>query len=242
MTNLEGRVLRRRRAVAPPPEVRGELDVLADLAGLLGCTTKFDRDPETVYDELRRASAGGRADYAGISWARLDAGGELFWPCPEEAHPGTPRMFLDGFPTATGRAEMTPVRPTGPDDDLRADAPVYLVTGRVLTQYQSGAQTRRVPALSRVAAEPFVEMHPHLAGSLGIDDGDLVAVTSSRGRATARAQVSTAIRPDTVFMPFHWPGESSANAVTTDATDPVSGMPEFKVCAVSVSRAEEEDR
>jgi assimilatory nitrate reductase catalytic subunit len=242
MTNLEGRVLRRRRAVAPPREVRSELDVLADLAALLGSPAKLDRDPETVYDELRRASAGGRADYAGISWARLDAGEELFWPCPVESHPGTPRMFLDGFPTASGRARMTPVRPGGPADDLRPDAPVYLVTGRVLAQYQSGAQTRRVPALNRVAAEPFVELHPHLAGGLGVDDGELVAVTSARGRATARARVSTAIRPDTVFMPFHWPGEGSANTLTSDATDPVSGMPEFKVCAVSVARAAEEDR
>jgi assimilatory nitrate reductase catalytic subunit len=242
MTNLEGRVLRRRRAVAPPPDVRSELDVLADLAALLGSPAKLDRDPETVYDELRRASAGGRADYAGISWARLDAGDELFWPCPDERHAGTPRMFLDGFPTATGRAMMTPVRPGGPADDLRTDAPVYLVTGRVLAQYQSGAQTRRVPALNRVAAEPFVELHPHLAGSHGIEDGELVAVTSARGRATVRARVSTAIRPDTVFMPFHWSGQGSANTLTTDATDPVSGMPEFKVCAVSVARAEEEDR
>ncbi len=241
MTNLEGRVLRRRRALAPPPEVRSELDVLADLAALLGCPASFDTDPEAVFDELARASAGGRADYAGIDYARLDAGEQLHWPCPAADHPGTPRMFLDAFPTPTGRARMTAVRPGRPADDLRPDAPVYLVTGRVLAQYQSGAQTRRVPALERAAGAAFVELHPHLAGSLGVADGDAVTVTSARGRATARARVSTGIRPDTVFMPFHWPGEGSANALTTDATDPLSGMPEFKVCAVSVTRAEEED-
>jgi assimilatory nitrate reductase catalytic subunit len=239
MTNLEGRVLRRRRAVAPPGEVRDELVVLADLAALLGCPVTFATDPETVFDELARASAGGRADYGGIGYARLDAGERLHWPCPAPDHPGTPRMFLDGFPTPSGRATMTAVRPSGPADDLRADAPVYLVTGRVLAQYQSGAQTRRVAALDRATGEPFVEVHPHLAGTLRIVDGDTVTVTSGRGRASARARVTTGIRRDTVFMPFHWPGEASANALTTDATDPVSGMPEFKVCAVSVERADD---
>ncbi|MFL6159679.1 MAG: molybdopterin dinucleotide binding domain-containing protein, partial [Marmoricola sp.] len=84
----------------------------------------------------------------------------------------------------------------------------------------------------------FVELHPHLARLHQIDDGDDVAVTSARGTAVARARITATIRPDTVFMPFHWPGEQSANAVTTDATDPISGMPEFKVCAVSVARAD----
>ena len=130
----------------------------------------------------------------------------------------------------------TPVRPGRPADDLRADAPLFLVTGRVLAQYQSGAQTRRVPALNRSAQGPFVEMHPQLAGRIGAEDGDLVTVSSSRGGATAPARISRGIRPDTVFMPFHWGGEGSANALTNDATDPVSGMPEFKVCAVSVER------
>jgi assimilatory nitrate reductase catalytic subunit len=239
MTSLEGRVLRRRRAVAAPGEVRDELAVLADLAALLDCPARFDTDPEAVFDELARASAGGRADYAGIGYARLDAGEQLHWPCPEPDHPGTPRMFLDRFPTRSGRASMTAVRPSGPADDLRPDAPVYLVTGRVLAQYQSGAQTRRVAALDRAAAEPFVEVHPHLAGTLGLEDGDTLAVTSARGRASARARITTAIRPDTVFMPFHWPGLASANALTTDATDPLSGMPELKVCAVCVERADD---
>ena len=221
--------------------MRDELAILADLAALLGCAAKFDTDAEAVFDELARASAGGRADYGGIDYARLEAGERLHWPCPAPDHPGTPRMFLDRFPTPSGRAAMTAVRPTGPADDLRADAPVYLVTGRVLAQYQSGAQTRRVAALQRVATEPFVEVHPHLASSLGVEDGDSVAVTSARGRAVARARVTTGIRPDTVFMAFHWPDEGSANALTTDATDPVSGMPEFKVCAVSVERAGTEE-
>jgi assimilatory nitrate reductase catalytic subunit len=133
---------------------------------------------------------------------------------------------------------MVAVVPGSPQDDLRRDAPVYLITGRVLAQYQSGAQTRRVDALNAVAPAAFVELHPHLAQLHDIDDGDDVAVTSVRGTAIARARITASIRPDTVFMPFHWPGDGMANAVTNDATDPISGMPEFKVCAVSIARAD----
>ena len=219
-----------------PDGVRDELAVLADLAARLGCAARFDTGARDVFAELARASAGGRADYAGISHDRLDTGEAVHWPCPAADHPGTPRLFLDAFATRDGRAVMTPVRPGRPADDLRADAPLFLVTGRVLAQYQSGAQTRRVPALNRSAQGPFVEMHPQLAGRIGAEDGDLVTVSSSRGGATAPARISRGIRPDTVFMPFHWGGEGSANALTNDATDPVSGMPEFKVCAVSVER------
>ena len=154
---------------------------------------------------------------------------------------GTARVFTERFAHPDGRARLVPVEPCGPSDDLRPDAPVYLVTGRVLAQYQSGAQTRRVPDLATTAPGPFVELHPRLAGRLDIEDGDRVTVASVRGEASAPARISRAIRPDTVFMPFHWPGPGMANAVTNDATDPVSGMPEFKVCAVSVRRSEEQD-
>jgi assimilatory nitrate reductase catalytic subunit len=133
---------------------------------------------------------------------------------------------------------MVATTPSGPADDLEASRPVYLVTGRVHAHYQSGAQTRRVPALNRASSGSFVELHPQLARRLLIEDGDDVAVTSPRGTAVARARITSGIRPDTVFMPFHWPGEGMANAVTNDATDPISGMPEFKVCAVSVARAD----
>ena len=236
MTSLEGRVLRRRQAVAAPGEVRSELDVLADLAARLGSPVRMDREPAAVFDELARASAGGRADYSGLSHARLDEEEPMHWPVVRES---TPRLFESGFAHRDRRARMVPVSAGGPADDLREDAPIYLVTGRVLAHYQSGAQTRRVAALNRTAPEAFVELHPQLALRLGIEYGDDVRVTSVRGAATAPARITRSIRPDTVFMPFHWAGEALANAVTNDATDPVSGMPEFKVCAVAVARADE---
>lgn len=243
MTSLEGRVLRRRRALDPPGEARSELWLWAELACRLGSPVRLATDPAEVFDELARASAGGVADYGGLSHARLDAdeaagGPGLYWPCPSPDHPGTPRLFLDGFPTPDGRARLIPVDHVGPTDDLTPDAPLWLVTGRVLQQYQSGAQTRRVPELEKVAPAPYVELHPLLGVRAGIADGTRMRLTTARGTTTAEARWTDAVRPDTVFLPFHWSGEGSANLLTTDAVDPVSAMPEFKVSAVQVAPAD----
>ncbi|GGQ31684.1 assimilatory nitrate reductase catalytic subunit [Actinomadura coerulea] len=232
MTNLEGRVLRRRRAVRPPDGVRTDLEILAALAERLDAPGEWSTDPRAVFGELRRASAGGAADYSGITYERIEAEGGVFWPCPSPDHPGTPRPYLDRFPTPDGRARFVPVEHSGAAEDVDADYPVYLTTGRVLAQYQSGAQTRRVRALAEAAPGPFVELHPDLAGRLGIEDGAGVRVESRRGAATVTARLTGAIRDDTVFIPFHWAGEGRANLLTNPALDPVSRMPEFKVCAV----------
>jgi assimilatory nitrate reductase catalytic subunit len=232
LTNLEGRVILRRRAVAAPPNTRSDLWVLRELAERLGAKGKFDDDPETVFAELRRASAGGQADYAGISYHRIRAEDGVFWPCPAEDHPGSPRLFLDAFATPDGRARFAPVthRPAAEEPD--AEYPLYLTTGRVLAQYQSGAQTRRVAALTDAAPGPFVELHPRLAARLRVVEGEPLAVVSRRGQVIAPARITDAVRPDTVFMPFHWPGPGRANTLTNPALDPTSKMPEFKVCAV----------
>ncbi|GAA3974067.1 hypothetical protein GCM10022384_25720 [Streptomyces marokkonensis] len=243
MTSLEGRVLLRRRAIGPPDGVRSDLEVLHGLAGRLGVEKGFPTEPEEVFEELRRASAGGPADYSGIDYRRLAEEGGVFWPCPApeetagaggDRHPGTPRLFLDRFATDDGRARFAPVshRPSAEEPD--EEYPVLLTTGRVVAQYQSGAQTRRVDELNAAAPGPFVELHPRLAARLGVAEGDPVAVVSRRGRAVAPARVTAGIRPDTVFMPFHWPGEGRANTLTNPALDPTSRMPEFKVCAVRV--------
>ena len=236
MTTLEGRVIRRRRAIDPPAEARAELWVWGELARRFGVDRGFSGDAREVFDELARASAGGRADYSAITYDRLDAGEALYWPCSTASPEGTPRLFLDGFPTADGRAHPVAVDHRGPADDVTAGRPVHLVTGRVLHHYQSGAQTRRVAELVEAAPAPLLELHPILAADLGVGQGDPVRVTSARGSMVADADVTDAIRPDTVFLPFHWAGELSANLLTSDATDPVSGMPEFKVCAVSLER------
>ncbi|MFH9062808.1 molybdopterin oxidoreductase family protein [Streptomyces coeruleorubidus] len=267
-TNLEGRVLLRRQAITPPDGVRSDLEVMHELAARLGVEKGFPTDPEEIFEELRRASAGGPADYSGITYRRIVEENGVFWPCPaaepesptgdqdgaggpgaqrgaaghpastetEEtvgvAHPGTPRLFLDRFATPDGRARFVPVSHRAIAEEPDDEYPVLLTTGRVVAQYQSGAQTRRVAELNAAAPGPFVELHPRLAARLGATEGDPVAVVSRRGRAVAPARITDTIRPDTVFMPFHWPGEGRANSLTNPALDPTSRMPEFKACAV----------
>jgi assimilatory nitrate reductase catalytic subunit len=237
MTNLEGRVIRRRRALDPPVGVPDDLQLLATLAGRLGAGDLFSGDPETVFDELRRASAGGTADYSGISYGRIDAEDGVFWPCPAPDHPGTPRLFTERFATPDGRARFLRVEHVEAHERPDADYPYVLTTGRVLAQYQSGTQTRRSRSLQLIAPTARAELHPDLARRLGIAQDDVLELATRRGRARFHAQVTDAIRPDVVFAPFHWGGGSSANALTdADALDPTSKMPAFKVCAVAVTR------
>ena len=292
MTNLEGRVLLRKQAVQPPESVRSDSQMLVALAHRLGRGQYFTDDPRALFAELRRASAGGTADYSGITWERIEQEDGVFWPCPDlaeqgakpvpekpdvtppgqpetvksrslqpsaeaaklstvepsqlstgdgsnsatKAHPGTPRLFLDRFATDDGKARFHAVqyRPSAEEPD--AEYPLYLTTGRVMAQYQSGTQTRRVKALTDIAPLPFVEIHPSQAQRLGIADGEIVQIETRRGAATMTARLTTSIRPDTLFAPFHWPGAGRANLLTNPALDPTSRMPEFKVCAARIKR------
>jgi assimilatory nitrate reductase catalytic subunit len=236
MTNLEGRVILRQRAMRPPAGVRTDLEIISRLAARLGHDGKFPAHAEAVFEELRRATAGGAADYAGITWDRIRQSDGIFWPCPDENHPGTPRVFLDRFATEDGRARFHPIafQPAAeqPDDEY----PLYLTTGRVMAQYQSGTQTRRVAALKAAAPEAFVQIHPSMAQTYGITGGDDVILTTRRGSAVVKAQLTPSIRLDTLFVPFHYAGRGSANLLTNPALDPVSRMPEFKVCAVRIEK------
>ena len=239
MTNLEGRILRRRRAIDPPGEVRSELDILADLARRLGAPSAWPTDPAAVFDELARASAGGVADYSGLSHALLDAqlaaGEAAHWPYPAGSN-GTPRLFLDRFGHDDGRARLVAVRARELTAG-RGPGELTLITGRLLEHYQSGAQTRRVPEL--LAAQPRVraELHPATAARLGIGDGDPVRVRNARGVVEAAALLTDGMRIDTVFLPFHFASTHCANLLTESAVDPISAMPEFKRTAVTVERA-----
>ncbi|KQY55389.1 MULTISPECIES: molybdopterin oxidoreductase family protein [unclassified Nocardioides] len=233
MTNLEGRVILRQQAITPPAGVVSDLAVLRGLATRLDSPVDFSTEPEEIFAELGRASAGGKADYAGITYDRIRDEQGVFWPCPSPDHAGTPRMFLTAFGHPDGRARFHVVEHRGAVEQPDADYPLHLTTGRVLAQYQSGAQTRRVRDLPDTG--PFVELHPMLARRLSVYDGEEVRLATRRGVMTAPARVVDTIRPDTVFVPFHWVG---ANLLTNDALDPASRMPEFKACAVAVSRAD----
>jgi assimilatory nitrate reductase catalytic subunit len=237
-TNVEGRVIHHRRAVAPPEGVREDWRILCDLAARLGAQDQFAyRSPAEIFEELRRASRGGVSDYYGITWERIDREQGVFWPCPELDHPGTPRLYEGGrFGHPDGKAHFQAVewRPAAEETD--AEYPIILTTGRVVAHYLSGTQTRRIGALCEQTPGPYCEIHPQLAGRLGIADGETVRVESRRGALEVPARLCRTIRPDTVFVPYHWPGERAANRATIRALDPVSQIPEFKICAVRLSR------
>ncbi|GAC1517255.1 MAG: molybdopterin oxidoreductase family protein [Gemmatimonadaceae bacterium] len=235
MTNLEGRVILRSRAIAPPANVRTDLEVIRGLAERLGKGAGFTfATARDVFAELRLATAGAPADYAGITYERITAEKGVFWPCPTEDHPGTPHLFATRFATATGRAHFHPVQHLPPAEEPDVEYPLYLTTGRILAHYQSGTQTHRVAQLERLAGPPCADVHPYAARRAGIRDGDQVRLVTRRGAATFTARVTAGIREDTVFVPFHWGGDRSANRLTNPALDPTSRMPEFKVCAVRV--------
>ncbi|PVE19554.1 molybdopterin oxidoreductase family protein [Arthrobacter sp. Bz4] len=234
ITNLEGRVLRRRAAVAPPESARSELWIMQELARLLEAPSLFSEDPETMFNELARASAGGLADYSGLDYDLLDGGTAAYWPYPMGGT-GTPRLFLDAFAHPGGRAALVRVAPQAATIGSNVPAPLLLATGRLLEHYQSGTQTRRVSELLSAQPEPRLQLHPVTADGLGIAQDDRVVVTSENGEAHALADLTADIRQDTVFLAFHYAEAGSANRLTGSATDPISGMPEFKTTPVRVA-------
>jgi assimilatory nitrate reductase catalytic subunit len=250
VTQIEGRVIKINRAVDCPGDARRDWVIIQDIARALGRERGFTfQNPREIFDELREATRGAVVDYYGITYEKIEQNYGVFWPCPDLDHPGTPRLFEPGswnpvakgagpfyFPDGKARFKVTPY--IGPAEDVDEEYPVILTTGRVISQFLSGTQTRRIGPLIDHYPEPRVEMHPRMAEKLGIADGEWTTVESRRGDATLRAHVVRTIRPDTVFIPYHWAGRKSANQLTISARDPVSKIPEYKVCAVRVRRAE----
>ncbi|HEX5223031.1 MAG TPA: molybdopterin oxidoreductase family protein, partial [Verrucomicrobiae bacterium] len=241
VANVEGRVLHIQKAVNPPGNARVDWEIYCDLARRLGKEKFFPyKSSRDIFEELREASRGGHADYYGITYEKIDRQLGVFWPCPTLEHPGTPRLF-EGLksmhPDGKFRFLPTPWRESG--DPVSEEFPVYLTTGRVVSQYLSGTQTRRIGALVDQYPEPRVEMHPRLAEQHSIRDGDWVTITTRRAEIVLRAMVVRTIRPDTVFIPYHWAGRRSANKLTHRTLDPRSKIPEFKVSACRLRKAEQ---
>ena len=253
VTTAEGRVIKINKAVDCPGEARQDWRIIQDIAAALGREKGLTfSSPAEMFAELGRASKGGVADYSGITYEKIEAQNGVFWPCPDENHSGTPRLFEPGswnpvaqgngpfyFPDGKARFNVAPYSP--PAENVDDEYPLILTTGRVVSQFLSGEQTRRIGPLLDNYPEPLIEIHPALAEKLGIADGDWVTAETRRGSTTLQALVVKTIRPDTIFIPYHWPGRKSANQLTISAQDPISKIPEYKVCAVRVKRAENGD-
>lgn len=238
VTTAEGRVVRIRAAVEPPAEARVDWRILTDLAARLGAGSHFNyENAEAIFNELRVASKGGTADYFGITYEKIEKNMGVFWPCPSLDHPGTPRLWEDyKFCTPDKKAHFVPAPYKDPAEVTDNEYPVILTTGRVVSQYLSGTQTRRIGKLVDQYPEPLLEIHPKLAAKYGITERELVRVVTRRGAAEFPAQIVESIREDTVFIPYHWPGRKSANQLTSDALDPISKIPEYKVCAARLEK------
>ena len=239
-TSVEGRAIKINAAIDPPGNARRDWEILLEIARRLGRGSYFEfGSTHEIFDEMRAASRGGTADYYGMTWERIEAEHGIFWPCPTEGHPGTPRLYEGGvFAHPDGKARFHSVRYRPPAEVVDDEYPIWLTTGRVVSQYLSGTQTRRIGPLVEQYPEPLCEIHPRLATRLGVETGDIVRVTSRRGSMTLPARVVESIRPDTVFIPYHWPGRQAANQLTNRALDPMSKIPEYKVSAVRVEKAE----
>jgi assimilatory nitrate reductase catalytic subunit len=258
VTQVESRVIKINKAVDPPGDARQDWRIIQDIARALGRPHGFTFSrPREIFDELRVASKGGVADYSGITYEKIERQMGVFWPCYSEDpqtsqpidHPGTPRLFERGsynpiakgngpfyFPDGKARFHVAEYR--RPVEDADDEYPVYLTTGRVVSHFLSGTQTRRIGPLVKQYPEPRIEVHPRLAAKLGIQDGEWTDVETRRGTITLRAMVVTTIRPDTVFIPYHWTGEKSVNRLTVAAQDPISKIPQYKVCGCRVRKAE----
>ncbi|MYL34690.1 formate dehydrogenase subunit alpha [Pontibacillus yanchengensis] len=236
-TNIEGRVIRIRKVREPYGDSKTDWEIMSEIAKRMGKGKYFDyKNVSEIFEEFRIATKGGKADYYGVTYDKIDEQDGVFWPCPSEDHPGTPTMFKERFATEDGKANLAIVDWREPGEIPTEDYPHILTTGRVVYHYLTGNQTRRVDFLMEQCPMPYVEMHPELASQYNFQNGDFCKLTTRRSSMTVEVKLTKAIREDTVFIPYHWGKELSVNQLTNPCLDPISRMPEFKVCAVKIQK------
>jgi predicted molibdopterin-dependent oxidoreductase YjgC len=229
-SNTERRVQRVRKAIEPPGESRADWWITAEIAKRMGANGFDYKDTSQVMEEIASVTP----SYGGINYKRLEEG-SLQWPCSSEDHPGTCILHTEVFSRGKGHFVPLAYRPSAELPD--AEYPLVLTTDRSLFHYHTGTMTRKVRGLNIFHKEELVAMSPADAASLNIADGDIVKVTSRRGEVNARARVTDAAPQGTVAMTFHF-AESPTNEITNPAYDPVAKIPELKVAAVRVEKAE----
>jgi formate dehydrogenase major subunit len=231
-TNAERRIGRVRKAI-PPMCGMAEWEVTMKLSAALGYPMHYNH-PSEIMDEIARLTP----TFAGVSYDKLDELGSVQWPCNEKAPEGTPVMHIGGFARGKGKFVLTEYVPT--DERTGPRFPLLLTTGRILSQYNVGAQTRRTEN-NVWHDEDILEIHPHDAENRGISEGDRVALVSRAGDTSMRAHITERVQPGVVYTTFHHP-ESGANVITTDYSDWATNCPEYKVTAVEVRLTNRESR
>jgi formate dehydrogenase major subunit len=228
-TNAERRISRVRK-VMQPLAGKADWEATLGLANALGLPMEYSH-PSEIMDEIAALTP----TFSGVSYQRLDQLGSIQWPCNEQSPKGTPTMHTNGFVRGKGRFMITQYFPT--DEKITKRFPLLLTTGRVLSQYNVGAQTRRTEN-NRFFAEDLLEIHPQDAEDRGINEGDWVGIQSRTGDTVLRAMLSERIQPGVCYTTFHFP-ESGANVITTDNSDWATNCPEYKVTAVELIRVEQ---
>jgi formate dehydrogenase major subunit len=223
-TNAERRISRVRKVMAPKAGY-ADWEVTVQLSNRLGYPMNY-KHPSEIMDEIASLTP----TFSGVSYAKLEKLGSIQWPCNDEAPEGTPTMHIDHFVRGKGRFIITQYVPT--DEKVTRMYPLILTTGRILSQYNVGAQTRRTENV-RWHAEDRLELHPHDAQERGIKDGEWVGIQSRAGETVLRALVTERMQPGVVYTTFHFP-ESGANVITTENSDWATNCPEYKVTAVQV--------
>ncbi len=227
-TNSERRVQRVRKAVEPPGQSLSDWKIVCDIAGRMNYPMNYENSRQ-IMEEISRVTP----SYAGISYDRIEYEG-IHWPCPTTEHPGTPILHREQF--TCGKGNFIAIDYIPPAETADDEYPMYLTTGRLLYQYHTGTMTMKTGGLNEIAPDCFVEISPRDAGRYDMQDGSMVDIASRRGNIQARIKVSNKAVSGTVFLPFHY-AMAAANRLTNAALDPISGIPEYKVCAVKLTKA-----
>ncbi len=230
VTNTDRMVQLGRKAIEPPGEAREDFWILVELGKRLGLPWTYTH-PKEVFDEMR----GCMDSIKGITWERLERDSSVTYPCENEGDPGQPVVFTTHFPTPTGRAKFVPADLIPAAEQPDRDYPMVLITGRQLEHWHTGAMTRRAGVLDAIEPEPVVSMHPDDLKKLNVKRGEVVTVESRRGRISLYVREDAGTPRGAVFIPFAF-YEAAANVLTNPVLDPFGKIPEFKYCAVRVTR------
>ena len=230
VTNTDRMVQLGRKAIEPPGAAKEDLWIIQEIAKRMGLAWNYGHVSE-VFVEMRA----GMDTIAGVTWERLERDSAVTYPCEEEGDPGQSVVFTEHFPTATGRGRFVPADLISADEQPDANYPMVLITGRQLEHWHTGAMTRRAGVLDAIEPEPMASFHPLDLERFGVNSGEVVTVASRRGSISLYARADAGTPTGAVFIPFCY-YEAAANKLTNPALDPFGKIPEFKYCAVKVTR------